>query len=67
MNNITLDDLPQRVGDMHSILLGISLELANIKKLMKIDKDAQELERESDSQKSLRNEDGNTITSLPDS
>merc|ERR1711892_1105275 len=66
MNNITLDDLPQRVGDMHSILLGISLELSNIKKLMKIEKDAKEHDEESDSQKSLKDEDGNTITSLPD-
>lgn len=67
MNNITLDDLPQRVGDMHSILLGISLELSNIKKLMKIEKDANEQDEESDSQKSLKEDDGNTITSHPDS
>jgi len=67
MNNITLDDLPQRVGDMHSILLGISLELSNIKKLMKIEKDNNHHDGDSDSQKSLKDDDGNTITSLPES
>jgi len=66
MNNITVDDLPQRVGDMHSILLGISLELANIKKLMKTEKDAKDRDGDTDSQKSLKEEDGNLITSYPD-
>lgn len=37
MNNITVDDLPQRVGDMHNILLGISRELSNIKQIMTIE------------------------------
>merc|ERR1719458_1016787 len=39
MNNLSLDDLPQRVGDMHIILLGISRELANIKQIMAVEKE----------------------------